>query len=286
MSVGSGATRWWEGYLVRYFMPSIAGVAIVLWLSSIAGDEFKNLLLIPKSFTELTSPRLILLILYANLFCYIASYPILGFHATRVLDFKNIDHWPSFWWIDGYIWSLVLGVISFVIARFSGNKISFFMAYITVLIFVVVQFIRIFLGLNKREKFKGLEESASSFYGYAHALAKRRSLIEEIESVTSPEVASEEDNPQSATTTKRQWRPEFMDTYRHMREHGNSAFIFYLELSLAALVYAVVSVPSHSPTYQLSAIGVLFGIWALPAVFIHLIGQHLERRFSQYNRRS
>ena len=112
MTTASGATRWWEGYLVRYFMPSIAGIVIILWLSTIAGDNFKRLLLVPQDVKDLNSQNLILVILYANLFCYIASYPILGFHVTRVIDFSG-DRWPSKWWADGYIWSLILEQLSF-----------------------------------------------------------------------------------------------------------------------------------------------------------------------------
>lgn len=42
MTAYSGATRWWEGYLVRYFIPSIAGIAIILWVSTVAGNEFRK----------------------------------------------------------------------------------------------------------------------------------------------------------------------------------------------------------------------------------------------------
>jgi hypothetical protein len=73
-----------------------------------------------------------------------------------------------------------------------------------------------------------------------------------------------------------------MDTYRHLREHGNSAFIFLLELALAALTYCVITVPGQSSAHQLGAVGLLFATWAIPSVFVHLLAQHLERRFSRY----
>lgn len=285
MTAYSGATRWWEGYLVRYFMPSIAGIAIILWVSTVAGDEFKELILIPKDTNDLNSQNLILLFLYANLFCYIASYPILGFHATRVIDFRN-DLWPSRWWLDGYIWSFVLGALSAAVALNAGGDLSFFLAYVLVSVYVLAQLFRLSYGLWTRKKYRGLQEKASPVYAYAYSLAKRRSMVEEVtqtQSQADPRIADFE--TQTGRTRTNRWRPEFMDTYRHMREHGNSAFIFFLELSLAALVYAVVALPGKTALFQLSAIGFLFAVWALPAVIVHLLGQHLERRFSQYERR-
>jgi hypothetical protein len=266
-------------------MPSIAGIAIILWISTVAGDEFRALILIPRDVSDLNTLNLILLFLYANLFCYVASYPILGFHATRVLDFDN-NLWPSKWWSDGYIWSLILGVLSFAVALNAGSNISFIAAYVLVSAYVFGQLIRIFYGLRNRRKYSGLKEKASPVYAYAYSLARRRSMVEEVTQTQSQNDKSDSNSEKGTERTRtNRWRPEFMDTYRHMREHGNSAYIFFLELSLAALVYAVVSPPGKSALYQLSAIGVLFAVWALPAVVVHLLGQDLERRFSQYERR-
>lgn len=285
MATTSGATRWWEGYLVRYFMPSIAGIAIILWLSTIAGDDFRSLLFLPQDVKDLNSQNLILLILYANLYCYVASYPILGFHVTRVIDFKN-DRWPNKWWLDGYILSLILGALSFFVSIKAGSAVSFFLAFASVGIFILFQIFRIVYGLRVRRKYQGLEEDASPIFAFAYSLAKRRSVIEEIEEKTSQSGNSNygEESLTGKIRTSR-WRPEFIDTYRHMREHGNSAFIFFLELCLAGFVYAILAYPCKSAFFQLSAIGLLFALWAVPAVLVHLLGQDLERRFSQYGRR-
>ena len=61
----STETRWWEGYLVRYLMPSIASAAIILWMAS-ASPEAAAILLLPKTVDQLQAPELILLLLYAN----------------------------------------------------------------------------------------------------------------------------------------------------------------------------------------------------------------------------
>ena len=46
MPEAGSSNRWWESYLVRYFMPSIAGVAIVCWLTSACtnGPKLKEIL--------------------------------------------------------------------------------------------------------------------------------------------------------------------------------------------------------------------------------------------------
>ena len=76
MTTESGTTRWWENYLPRYLMPSIAGIAIVNWLCSYADGAFRSLLGLPSAGTQIDAASLTLLFLYGNLFCYIASYPV------------------------------------------------------------------------------------------------------------------------------------------------------------------------------------------------------------------
>jgi predicted membrane protein len=101
------------------------------------------------------------------------------------------------------------------------------------------------------------------------------------------EQSSSEEDEEAEVTTERhiEWRRDLVATYRHLREHGNSAFIFLFELALAGLVFCVITKPGQWATQQLAAIGSLFTVWALPAVFVHFLGQHLERRFSRYDRR-
>ena len=148
MSTGSGENRWWESYLVRYFMPSIAGVAIVSWLGSIAGDEFRYLLLLPANLSEVNTSTLLLLFLYGNLFCYIASYPVLSFHATRAIDFKDTK-WPVCVFRDGYITTLMLAVSVFLLV-----SIDYFesLRYETAILFAIV-----FSGVQLRRLYLGME---------------------------------------------------------------------------------------------------------------------------------
>ncbi len=251
MSSGGGK-RWWENYLVRYFTPSIAGVAIVLWLGDIAGEHFQELLLLPKTATDINTLTLILLLLYGNLYCYVASYPILSFHATRVLDFKNSTWSHSHLW-HGYIATAVLSLFVLFISLCFHNRLCYGWAFPLAFLFSVVQVARICMVWKSKN-------GITLVYGYASALAKQRTLSGEA------------------------WRQDLLETYRHLREHGNSGFIVLLELALAGLAYWIVVNHELSASQKLSAVGILFAFWAFPAALVHLLAQHLERSFSRYDR--
>lgn len=293
MNYGSGTTRWWENYLVRYLMPSIAGVAIILWLCAIGGDDIRDLLLVPTTVEDVSGPTLILLFLYGNLFCYIASYPILGFHVTRVLDFEN-NKWPKHKLIDGYISTIVLAVLVFLVSICAGNNNSYIAAFVLATIFSGLQIYRIYIGMKVNITVDGLSGDVSPVYGFAYAMARRRGIpIETKRTTERREVDNEESSSQESgdgneteTIKHINWRPEFIETYRHLREHGNSAFIFVLELILAGLVYLILMHEEWSHIQQLSAIGILLVIWATPALLIHLVGQNIERRFSKFDSRT
>ncbi len=292
MAAESGANRWWEYYLVRYLMPSIAGVVIVSWLCTYAGNGLSILLFLPFGGKLLDTASLVLLFLYGNLFCYVASYPVLVFHVTRVRDFSD-GKWPAKPFSDGYLVSFVLIVITFSLFHWDSPVCRYWLALLVALIFALIQFRRLFVMTLDRTDRRSFTRAVSLAFWYAYALARRRGDHK----VSKTDVASQsptqrpgppkDPDEYDEVTTHHQikWHSEFIATYRHLREHGNSAFIFVLELILAALVYCVITKPGQSPTQQLGATGFLFAIWASPSVLVHLLGQHLERRFSQFDER-
>jgi hypothetical protein len=268
MNTESGTTRWWEYYLPRYLMPSVAGVVIVNWLCSYGGDGMRSLLLLPPRGTPIDATSLVLFLLYGNLFCYVASYPVLVFHATRVIDFSD-GRWPARPLIDGYIITVVLIACVFWF-RYVPPERRYWLAFITAFIVAAIQIRRLWIVLFPRfTARRGHDGSVSPAYLYAYAVARRRGI-------------PETETKQGTTNRRDLWRKEFMDTYRHLREHGNSAFIFLLELALAALTYCVITTPGQSSAHQIGEVGLLFAIWAIPSAFVHLLAQHLERRFSRY----
>ena len=205
------------------------------------------------------------------------------------------DQWRASIWCDGYIVTITVFITTISCFHFLNGAYRFWLGFGLALLMVVVQIVRLCLVLFTRVRVRGLADRVSLAYGFAYALAKRRDITEETETTkpltnsqgnTIPLVDDDFDDADEVTTSRRiAWRREFIDTYRHQREHGNSAFIFLLEIVLAALAYCVITKPGQTPSQQITAVGVLFAIWALPAVFVHLLGQHFERRFSQFDRR-
>jgi hypothetical protein len=146
-------------------------------------------------------------------------------------------------------------------------------------------------------------DPVSDAYFYSYVLTHRRGIpVEETtketrhpssgsgagttsSSLLTTEQEDEDEESKTVLSHTNLWRREFMDTYRHLREHGNSAFIFILELGLAALVFSVIAKPNQTGAAEVAAIGILFGIWAVPSVLVHLLAQHLERRFSRYDQK-
>ncbi|MBT0663650.1 hypothetical protein KI809_04975 [Geobacter pelophilus] len=264
MNTGNNANRWWEGYLVRYLMPSIAGMVIVSNLSNISGPEMRSVLFIPSEVRDLDAARLILLFLYGNLFCYIASYPILTFHATRVIDFgKEGNKWPAKIHLDGYLATFFAGALVIVLSTLYSDLLAVISAFAVAVGFSSLQIARMYTAFTNKIECWGLKNKVTPLYGLAYSLSRRRGII---------------------TENQKNWtNKELVDTYRHLREHGNTAFIFFLELILAGLCFLIIS--NTSSSHHLLLLGILFGIWAIPSVLIHLVGQHLERRFSLYDRR-
>lgn len=283
--------RWWENYLVRYFMPSIAGAVIVAWLVKIAGDELRLLLYLPS--TNLTSPDLLLLFLYGNLYCYIASYPILCFHATRVLDFPFPGSGRS-WALNGYGATLLAAIIVGALGYSIDSEWPRLIATLAIIVtFTLVQVLRVHRVLTLEISIQGVNGKVTAAFAYTYSLARRRGLIEQSETRQSkaqqssgasiPDELVFDSSAEKKEITR--WRREVIDTYRHLREHGNSAFIFILELLLAGACYGIVTLDAINATAKMSLIGILFAVWAAPSMLVHFLAQAIERRFSWFDLR-
>jgi len=267
------SNRWWENYLVRYLVPSIAGMFAVKWLDENSASTISVYLrFLNFDNSSLSTGQLIAWFLFGNLFCYVASYPILVFHATRVLDFKSVKGDLESYSNNPYALSiLLLGLAAFFVAIFS--QCHLFAALVLSILYSSYQIYRIKRAYFSFGKF-GFHEKyeASPEYAFLSKLSVRRSISE------TTTVRNADENEE--VTSERE--KDLSDSYRHLREHGNSAFIFVLEIILCVLSYLVLT-DEGVISSQLGSIGrltLVWVIWSAPAVLVHLAGQHLERRFS------
>jgi hypothetical protein len=91
---------------------------------------------------------------------------------------------------------------------------------------------------------------------------------------------------QSLTASRDKAKGGITDSYRHLREHGNSFFIVLLEILLG---FVLISVGTFGPTASVNLriiedtlllyISIIM-IWIVPAALVWLVGTLLERRFS------
>lgn len=239
--------RWWEFYFVRYFVGTAIGAVVVLFLAmssspvlSLQGEVAAILRsLKPEQFE---SGYVAVLATVGLAFCYIASSPILVLHATRGSLLK-VRVSVNAWWIATLVVTVLAlsGAQSYALwlaLKVTGDPWSFdfyagsaFLTLIT-LIFVGQVFL-LWLSLF------GKEETAFDYYD---ELVKRR--------------AAAQGSGQ-----------EYIETYRHLREHGNAFFIVLLELLLGAALF-------YSPVPW----AFLVMLWIFPAAGVWFFGTRLESR--------
>ncbi|GGI98383.1 hypothetical protein [Paenibacillus hunanensis] len=251
--------RWWEYYLVRYFVGTIVGTLIVMHLSTQEGIFIHEILYEKLKFNKdgtITTSNLIIFGFVGLTFCYLASAPILLLHALRsnlqsgflrnILRFsKNIIYLKYTWKDCEFIRKLlfIVGTIAiiviayFVIFKFlepSNIKIYGFWSSITICIVFSLQISYIFYQLIKRD-----------IYDFYKKLASKRA--------------------RQITASQ-----EYVESYRHLREHGNAFFIVFCEMILG-FIYSTVNSVTTAFVYTL--------LWIIPVCSVWFIGSYLEMKF-------
>lgn len=257
MSSGGSSARWWENYLVRYFMPSIGGAALVRWLSCIGGDDFAELLGLPGAEVKLDSAALILLFLYGNLWAYVASTPILVLHGIRVAEFGPVKgRSPG----DGHFLKAIAACAVLALAASAlPGLLGVVCSFIVAVVFIAYQLLR-----SRQEAAYPEEKTSNRAFRFARSLARRRACLSK---------------PDAGEAPQAHWREELVETYRHLREHGNAGFIFVLELVLSATVFRTIASDIATPEQRVALVGILLGMWCLPALGVYQLAQTLERQF-------
>ena len=256
----SGSSRWWEFYFVRYALGTVFGILIIRFLASHGldipfpkdkGEEFPNAESLP------------LLLGYGLAYCYLASAPILLFHATRfqmrptnvrlrrIVVFCLLAVIPAIAWFMPFMMQapgpLSLGVVTSI-------------AIYLIALLTICQFWSIYVGQKK---------SGEMWQFYLRLDRNRRVKANR----------------------------ELIDSYRHLREHGNAFAVVLLEMLLGLGIFlatkisvypvGVISerslkIASDDSIFSISEVQVfaLLLIWTLPAASVWAIGCYLEAEFA------
>jgi hypothetical protein len=87
---------------------------------------------------------------------------------------------------------------------------------------------------------------------------------------------------------KRPQYPGLVESYRHMREHGNSVLIVLGELILTYCLWEVLpsAKPSPDESSVLLYVGLVLFFWLLPSGLVWMVGTRLEMHLSERENRS
>lgn len=228
-------SRWWENYLVRYFVGSVVGAGIVVFLNTYCGSPFYGVL--PSRLEDASFKEVAIVASVGFAFCYVASAPILTAHGTR--DHLRLSEIRRYW----PVWIVVPLLATGAAWYFLSNSRPFSnLGAVAFGVTVGFQVVLLVAALSDR--------LSSIFLFYSNLSAARSNQASQIS--------------------------EYVESYRHLREHGNAFSILLAEVTLG---FILVSLPS-----KLSSVPVFF-IWMLPASACWLIGTILESRLAYAPRR-
>lgn len=241
--------RWWEFYFVRYFVGTVLGMVVVAFLNFDGNSALQGKILPSmKSVSDIDFGHSLVLAAIGLAFCYVASAPVLVLHALRGVFLSKYGD-------STRIWSIKFGsvcIASFVVIIFTFG-ISGYLLFDNVFpakganffsVFSISAFL-IIVGLQLHLYIVSLLSNKSYVFSYYKSLAAER--------------AKRQDG-----TSK---HDEFIESYKHLREHGNAFLILLMELALALVLFSV----------EKAHIALLMALlWIAPACFVWFLGTYLE----------
>ncbi len=248
MSQSENSSRWWEFYAVRYGMGTVVGGVVFFFLCN-TNPALKPMLFGAEA-GKIDGPLLALLAGYGLAYCYIASAPILVLHAGRFLFDISQGAKASLWRVLVLFVPPAIATLFFFCTRTSTGATLYFFSSVFALAAIVLwpQYLAIIFTLFRtKELLKFYEKLAG----------KRESA-----------------------------KGGIVDSYKHLREHGNSFFIVTLEIVLAIILYAAgnfdatagAAVAPTKDAYILPYFWIIL-VWMLPAALVWLVGTLIERQF-------
>jgi len=287
-------SRWWENYLVRYFIGTPVGCVIVVALAhamlhdrpgySAFLAELPGLL---GSSTEKGVPTSLMVgvVLAGMCFCYISSAPITVFHACRMLRGGNAfgiapaTMWS--WWLLCGLGLLLGGATSYASRGDPTTALRPTSAAIWLAIpAVYVMFSQMSqvaeLLADQYDAVNSRSRTVSAILGVLGLLHRSK------RSADAPVTrgafrCGEFENFYIELAKQRESTPVqgFRDSYAHLREHSNSVFIVLCELSFGAVLWLLIGL-QPDPSGRVAATVVATTLWLTPNVYLWGQANRLE----------
>jgi len=198
--------RWWEVYFVRYFIGTVVGASILIFLNSNEISLLKGLLVpgLKYNVSELQPQILIMLGTMGLAYCYIASAPILVLHGARAALIGRTQKTVNRWLLISTVGILAITLAALYFATFEPVTT---LSAAAIALTAVLQLVP--LRFSSRKK----AEISHQFY---------RKLT----------------NARAQNLMSNQ---EYKESYRHLREHGNAFLILFFEVILGVVLAGAAS---------------------------------------------
>lgn len=237
-TISSSLGRWWEYYALRYFVGTVAGALAVVFLTRSSGSPLHTFgFTSVDDLNKLGMKDVTVIGALGFAYCYIASAPMLLLHATRAqLGLNPLRCKWRRWVVTAIVIAVVqLGGLWYFSVRWWSVQSLVGLVFLIILGVQVAMIVEAHLN-----RFKDI----GSFYSDLVARAR----------VGTDTVAG------------------YVESYRHLREHGNAIAILVLEFALALIL--------GSTGRPIFAAVVVF-IWMLPSTYSWFIGSLLESRLQE-----
>lgn len=233
--------NWWEFYFVRYFIGSIFGSLIIIALvlhpdSGVAGTMASYTDFDALKIKDISAPFLLGLLFLGTAFCYVASAPILVLHALRYRFQFTWSNKPSL--IGWLIFIILFGV--FYVVVWNLNSFTLLRGFMSLAAFFIV-YSQIFILLSSIK-------AKNHIFDFYRKLAKDRA-------------------------NQNTDRKEFVESYRHLREHGNAFLILVCESALGMALFFCTSINELILTTF---------FWLIPTAPIWFVATYLESRLKNF----
>jgi hypothetical protein len=229
-------TRWWEQYYVRYFVGTFVGVAVIFALRdrALLATEIAKIL---PAFKDIDAAELTGVALAGLAYCYIASAPVLTVHAIRG-DWASRSYDKHVWISVGVGYGLLAIAIAWLaVEGWASNQSKEDVVHLgSALVALIFLGQALLIGRALVNKF----ERVIDFY---HLLSSKR-------------------------TEERKQGRDFLESYKHLREHGNAMLIVLSEIALGLVL---------SSARTMTQFVCFVVLWILPASSSWFIGSALER---------